>query len=127
MSIVELNPQLSLNLEGSYLRRYRKTRIHVWGSEVTDMERPPYSIKGQNAENDELWKKYNRLEIKAQRDVISVALDDIALAVRIPEDFKFTFSRNAGCSCPCSPGFIVNSTLKTIDSNIDVNSIHVYA
>lgn len=24
-----------------------------------------------------------------------------------PEDFKFQFSRYAGCSCPCSPGIIV--------------------
>jgi hypothetical protein len=39
-------------------------------------------------------------------DVYRQFLPEVAKALGLPENTKFRWSQYAGCSCPCSPGFI---------------------
>lgn len=97
-----------------YRERRNKTRIHISGQAQPDMEQPEYTIKGQDPENDAAWRRYNRAEIKLMRIAIQKGIArfysetdaDIAGLLGCGLD-KFDFSRYAGCSCPCSPGFIM--------------------
>lgn len=66
------------------------------------MERPKYSIKGEDPENDRLWVAYNRLELKLMREKIATAFEEAGI------EGKLSFSRKAGCSCGCSAGFILD-------------------
>jgi len=50
--------------------------------------------------NDQAWKAWNRLEVKVMRMFADHAVEG-----------KKTFSAKAGCSCPCSPGFISQNPL----------------
>lgn len=61
-----------------------------------------YSEKGEYPTLDKAWKKYNRMEVKSMTGVLEAACKALGLTI---ESVKF--SRFAGCSCPCSPGFIV--------------------
>lgn len=90
-------------------RRPDRVTAHVFG--VPDPEeisycgitaQPRYSLKGEDKANDKAWRIYNRAEVSLQRMVI----ERLVLEGVIPAFFsKFTFSRTAGCSCGCSPGW----------------------
>lgn len=71
-----------------------------WGNITTQ---PPVSVKGKDPENDKAWRKYNKAEVSMERFVIQQAAKDGVL----DEDFvkELNFSRKAGCSCGCSPGW----------------------
>jgi hypothetical protein len=72
------------------------------------MDQPPYgSKKGDGSAEDLLWKRFNKLELKTQRAVIQAYHDEIAQAYGVkPELLTYGFSRKAGCSCGCSPGWL---------------------
>lgn len=61
-----------------------------------------YSEKGKYPTLDAAWKKYNRMEVKSMTGLLEAACNAMGLTIE-----KVTFSRYAGCSCPCSPGFII--------------------
>jgi hypothetical protein len=44
--------------------------------------------------NDQAWKAFNRLEVQVMKTFVEHAVAG-----------KLTFSKKAGCSCGCSPGF----------------------
>ena len=106
-------------LTGSYGRRDRHI-VFVGGQADPDIERPPYDGTGYTeafgsrhpaggigpvhpgwAEHDKAWRRYNRAEIANMRAVAAAALGVAPSALR--------FSRRAGCTCPCSPGFLMDS------------------
>jgi len=97
-----------------YTARAYKTRIYTSGAATTpDWEHPPYgSQRGDGSPEDKAWKKYNREESRLQRVLAQRALDALEReGVKLyGGDKKLWFSRYAGCSCPCSPGVIVNAT-----------------
>lgn len=81
-----------------------RIRVFVSGEGTPDLPVPTPSIKGDNKQLDLEWKRYNREEVRLQRELIEEALAaDPELAARLG---KLVFSRKAGCSCSCSPGFI---------------------
>ena len=88
--------------------RFTKTRLCASGTSP-DYDHPPYSMKGDDPENDKAWRKYNRDKIVAMREL----LDDISgwLQSISNGDLKYRFSRKAGCSCGCSPSFIADRAL----------------
>lgn len=89
--------------KGSYgraLNPERRGKLYVFDEPEPDMERPPYSEKGVDEELDAEWRRYNREEIRIMR---GYALD--ALAALGFAGSTLRFSRKAGCSCGCSPGF----------------------
>lgn len=82
--------------------------------EPTDMgfEVPPYSIKGENPIADAQWRKFNAAELEIRREVLEMALQrnpEAFQEIGYPLDPKcYEFSRKAGCSCGCSPGYRVS-------------------
>lgn len=66
-------------------------------------EQPPHSVKGDDPDNDKIWRKYNKAEVDLQRIIINQAVQDGLIA----EDFakQLKWSRKAGCQCGCSPGW----------------------
>lgn len=94
----------------------RKVRVFVSGNpdpeDLGFQSQPPYSAKGDDPDNDKAWKDYNRLEVATMKHFakriegyIRKTLGDRGI---FPAEARFDFSRYAGCSCPCSPGFITN-------------------
>lgn len=98
-------------LRQDYKRHGRKPRVYVWGTEP-DMERPPYSMKGDDPELDARWRAYNRAELKAMRAAAGPILAQLKeLGLSSFGDGQLAFSRTAGCSCGCSPGFVFSHSL----------------
>jgi hypothetical protein len=64
---------------------------------------PEWTMKGEDPANDKLWKKYNRYEVALQKKLIEKAIELEMIPANVLEDL--TFSRKAGCSCGCSPGW----------------------
>jgi hypothetical protein len=83
----------------SYSYRSTKHIVFVGGNPDPSMPMPPYSIKGQDPANDAAWRAYNNREIAIMRAAAAEALE--------LDPAEFRFSRKAGCSCGCSPGFRV--------------------
>lgn len=97
---------------------YRRTtgRAFVWNNpEVSDQIlhdeaarlglTTVYTAKGEYPTLDKAWKQYNKMEVVSMRGLLDAACTAMGLKI---ESVKF--SRYAGCSCPCSPGFIVSFT-----------------
>ena len=70
-----------------------------------DMDMPAYSTIGVDPENDAAWRRYNRAEIKQQRLLLEEVLPGLQHLLGYTAPIKAAFSRKAGCSCSCSPGF----------------------
>ena len=91
----------------------KKSRLYYSEADVMVKaygEHPPYSVKGDDPSNDKAWRRYNKMECELAR---------AAIAATFPEFGKSAFSRYAGCSCPCSPGFISKSLVGG-EGSIDV-------
>jgi hypothetical protein len=72
-------------------REYSKqTRIYVWPQGETIMEN--------------LMNRKQREHTVYKKEVIPGVLE----AMGLPADTKVRWSQYAGCSCPCSPGFVVD-------------------
>ena len=67
-------------------------------------QRPEYSNKGEDKDNDKLWRKYNKAELGIQRVIINQAVKDGLLDENIAKELKW--SRTAMCSCGCSPSWV---------------------
>lgn len=99
--------------------RYRKPRIYTSGTATTpDFDHPPYgSSRGDGSEEDKAWRRYNREEIKLQRELATRAIR--ALQQHGLQTYGMTvgtvetkFSRTAGCGCGCSPGLILQADVR---------------
>lgn len=82
-----------------------KVRVFVSGQDAPEFDNPPYgSTRGDGSDEDRAWKRYNREELRLQREVLAQAT---AAMPELAEQLgKLSFSRKAGCSCGCSPGFV---------------------
>lgn len=58
-----------------------------------------YTTRKEYPEVDKAWDKHNRAFVKGQQAVLS-AVEHLTGVT------KAKYDRRAGCSCPCSPGFI---------------------
>jgi hypothetical protein len=66
---------------------------------------PEYTTRGEDVANDKAWDSYNRNWTKVSKAAAFAALEKVGVEFK-----KASFSRRAGCSCPCSPGWIVGET-----------------
>jgi hypothetical protein len=66
--------------------------------------RPEPSIKREDPVNDKLWRKYNKAEKILQMELMKEAVRKGLMEEEVLQDL--TFSRKAGCSCGCSPGWV---------------------
>lgn len=116
---VKLNDSAKgLYYDGWSDRRISKTRIYtsVTEQEVKEqygLDRPEYTIHGEDPENDKAWKKYNRAEVAIMKTKVTNVLHSFVDY----DGVTVKFSRTAGCSCPCSPGFIASALLKEPNGN----------
>jgi hypothetical protein len=72
---------------------------------------PAPKMKGEDPANDKAYADWNRAYVKAARAELYAILDALVAAGHLVERPKTTFSRTAGCSCPCSPGFKLDTHL----------------
>lgn len=63
-----------------------------------------YTPKGDNKNMDKAWRKFNKAEVNQMTGILEAALKVAGI------ETKFHFSRTAGCSCGCSPAFIIDNT-----------------
>lgn len=92
------------------VRPDHKTRIFIAGqAPVTEMEQPE-SFEDEPEINRQ-WRRYNKLEIAKQREVLEAGMALIADQLYAQPD-KISFSRTAGCSCGCSPGLVADRALR---------------
>jgi len=94
-------------------KRPTKARVYVSGNEDVDYteayalmrEQDPQNV-GASEEVNALFRKLNRQEVKNMKAVIEEALQTVE-GLDFLADNPLTFSRKAGCSCGCSPAFVV--------------------
>ena len=92
----------------------KKSRIYTGGVDLDKIEeeaRPHYiAIGEQSAE----YKAAGRVYRKEERRIIAAALEAAGIKFE-----SVRFSQKAGCSCPCSPGWIADSVLRIDGLRID--------
>ena len=87
----------------------KRTRIYTGGvdlDKIADDASPHFVAYGEQSAE---YKKATRAYRKEERRIITAALAEIGI-----EFESIRFSQKAGCSCPCSPGWVANDVL-TID------------
>jgi hypothetical protein len=96
-------------------------RTRLYASSLIDYksigDQPPVSVKGDDPENDKAWRRYNRAELNSMNNGLNAfelelynTPDPTGLLAEIYEalvGYTRKFSRKAGCSCGCSPGFVM--------------------
>lgn len=82
-------------------RQRHQVRVYVSGEGEPDLPRPSYMLRGEDPAVDRAWRKYNQAEVKLMRKVIAEVAERYGIHLG-----ELRFSLKAGCSCPCSPGFI---------------------
>lgn len=87
----------------------RKGRLHVFDAPDPEMDLPPYRTDGEDPENEDAWRRYNREERRIMRGYAEEGIAALGICGIQTEDVKLRFSRKAGCSCGCSPAFHVDS------------------
>ena len=102
--------RVSLKKRWGWGRDYTKnTRIYTDGVDLDKIEeeaRPHYVAVGEQSAE---YKKATRAYRAEERRIITAGLAEIGI-----EFESIRFSQKAGCSCPCSPGWVANDVL-TID------------
>lgn len=102
--------------------RNSKTRIYTGATEEEikeqfGLDRPAYSRMGEDPVLDAAWRAYNRAEIAVMRAKVTTWLREAGCDVTVK------FSRHAGCSCSCAPGFIADKMIRR--GNRQVHQFHV--
>ena len=86
-----------------YKEWVKQTRIYVWPQGESIM--------------DNLMNRKQRPYTAYKKEVIPAVLK----AMGLPADTKVRWSQYAGCSCPCSPGFVVDGHSRH-DVHVDVEA-----
>ena len=92
--------------------------IHVTRSWDRIKERAQYPRVFVHLNGETLWENLeNRRNrpVTAYRNLTTFTLDELGFT-----DYKLQWSQNAGCFCPCSPGFIVKGLWSGGDIHITV-------
>lgn len=109
------------NSEENYRRPSKKTRLYVSGyAEATELmaeaerlsQEAGSLLRGVSEAADKAWDKANRQIVKNQKARIQELKEESELIDNLLAGRKFNFSRHAGCSCPCSPGFIADGVIR---------------
>lgn len=91
----------------SYASYHSKPKLHIFA-------------KDWNVIEDLQGGRWNKPHIEFKKQVLSEALIQAGLD---PKIVKATWNQKAGCSCGCSPGFILTST---DPDNTDLGTIDIY-
>jgi hypothetical protein len=80
-------------------------RRKIYGNDATityepfDADQACYTSRGDDVEVDKAWDRHNKAQVAAWQEVLRQVDHHTHVG-------KSRFSRKAGCSCPCSPGFV---------------------
>lgn len=101
------------DLRKSHGGRYTRTYVSIEDVDLGD--HPPYSVKGEDPTNDAAWRAYNHRELVAMKLKLSRVRPVLEATFGMAPGAQWSFSRKAGCSCPCSPGFILKGYQVKVD------------
>jgi len=101
--------------------RIGKARVFVWGAPEPELELPKPKERGVDPENDKAYDRFNRAQVRIWKAHLVAAMEEGLMPGG--ERVKPIFSRKAGCSCPCSPGFILNGTWGFVDYHVTVRTV----
>ncbi len=90
----------------------KKPRIFPWISN--------FSVKNDIFEGE----RYNKPH-KYLKPLLRQALKAAGVPEREVDNLKFSWSVHAGCSCPCSPGFIVNNATSLSHKDVSIEYEYV--
>ena len=95
------------NFQTSNYPRITNKCISVYGEDDVDFSGLPHTRIGDFPEIDREYTRRNKLVVAAQRAVLKEAtsIEGLPEWLQALLDGKLSFSRKAGCSCGCSPGF----------------------
>lgn len=82
-----------------------KSRVYVWDAPDPDIALPAPTIRGEVPEVDKAYGRYNRAVVRIQKAHLVAAMEQGLL----PDIQGIRHSVKAGCSCTCSPGFIIDT------------------
>lgn len=89
--------------------------IMYYGSgDLIGAEDPAWTSIGEHPEVDKAWSRYNRALVRGWSDVLREVADITGVD-------EFRWSRYAGCTCPCSSGFIAKSGRNAKGTTITVS------
>lgn len=134
--IIESNTLTVKLIKRSYTEsvtvQYSNAKAFVWGTSVPEsvMVEPVYTRFGDDPANDSAWRKFNKLEVAAERVALDEALNLLQVLGYEVDGIDPKFSRKAGCSCSCSPGFRLGrrvhvSGLGLVDIYVTVKEVAV--
>lgn len=88
----------------------RKARVYAWGAEPVSFDHLPDGWQfNKDPEIVKECKRLNRIEIANMRALVAEAVAECDNdVIREVANGKMSFSRKAGCSCGCSPGFVLD-------------------
>lgn len=75
-------------------------------------EQPAITRRGDDAESDKAWDRYNKQNVRIVRDAIVAVLQEMVGYRYTVTGKDVRYSRKAGCTCNCSPGFILSDDLR---------------
>lgn len=108
--------------------KQKRPRVFIHGEpspEEFGIEPGGPSKKGDGSEDDKQWKVYNRAELNIMRHFLAQAERKIKEVLEAKgysgcaNNLEFGYSRYAGCSCPCSPGYVIK-TLRPLHNGLNV-------
>lgn len=103
----------------------KNARVFIWGVhkledvKASDAALPEPKNHGEDKDNDRAYAKHNRLYAKRAVEFAKAALEAYN-DYREGED-TLRFSRTAGCSCPCSPGVVMNRRFFVQNRPVDIH------
>jgi hypothetical protein len=105
-----------LNRDARYYSQSPKVKVFVWGEEEVDFTAAHESARdndgwsrGVHIETDKMFDSLNRKVVKNKKALVAQAVAESELLQEILGDAKLGWWKTAGCSCPCSPGFIAEA------------------
>lgn len=91
---------MKIEMMPQYKERYRNTRVFIEIAKETILEN--------------LVERHDRPHTQWRKEVLPKVFSQLNL----PPDTKVRWSQYAGCTCPCSPGFILNISLSRQDIHV---------
>lgn len=101
-------PEFTITVTDLKLREYKtwQERVRSYGRDISKKARVYASPQGETVLENFFGGRHNRPHRELQRQIRAVVDAELIVAGYNPQ--KWSWSQKAGCTCPCSPGWIVS-------------------